>query len=999
MIQKSLFVVLASCLLASASVTANDHDPGQFQHHPDIRIEPFAQEPDVVDPVSLTFAPNGDCYVVEMRDYPYGVGAGRQPGGTIRLLRDRDGDGRADESKLFASGLSFPTSVMAWRDGILVLAPPEIRFLRDTDGDDQADINEVVIKGLKRGVTDSNANSLRWGVDNWIHCANGGNGGKVKMIGSDQPALALGNSDFAFDLDTKKIVRTSRTGGGFGLVFDDFGNSFTTHNLDYLQQRIIPSRYIDQSPEMFSFAATENISDHGISARIYPIVQAVTRVNHPEQAGHFSSSGGMGILNSSLFSARLANSIFVCDVVCNIVHRDVLREDGPTFRAARAAEEQNREFIASRDAAFRPVGLEPGPDGAMYLIDMQRDVIEHPDYIPAKVRETLDLRAGQDRGRIYRVIPQAGLLQLSSSLADKDSSELVAALNSPAPWHRETAHRLLVEQNDPSSVPRIQREAWQVGAPETRVRAMWILHHLGVDVDLLAAIHDQEPQIGAQAVLILERLRNRLPGTAVALANAKKLHPRVQFQIALTLDSSLRDSELDADNFQLANDQIYKSLMENLRQGYQNKWSRRAVLISADHNAARLLKDVWESEWFLALSGDGDKLVLANELANVTAATRDNDSSFAVWLEELNLQQYDSSLVRALLSGLQAGWSRRPETRLQHSQIAAITNRWASANITGYASELIDLISLYQLDYPENLTALFSKSRAEASDTALDEKSRIAAIRILGRDNDVPSFDLLMELLSAPETTSIQQAAIEAIGRMQRSDAGERLLAAWSAMLPGIRGSVIQLLLSRREYQESLLTALENGDVQFSELNLDLEQRRRMLRWSSIEIGRRSAKLFGDEEYSNRKAIVAEWLEKLPATADVSEGRVLFEKKCSSCHIAGTTGNRVGPDLRALSHRSVEDLLTHILDPNMSINPNYVSCVVETVDGQIINGLLAAETTDSITLKQAEGKSQTISRADIQQLKTLKTSLMPEGLEKEVTPQQMRSLIAYLQEN
>ncbi len=819
------------------------------------------------------------------------------------------------------------------------------------------------------------------------------------MVGSDQPALSLGNSDFAFDMETKTIVRTGRTGGGFGLVFDDFGNSFTTHNLDYLQQRIIPTRYIDQSPEMFSFQATENISDHGISARIYPIVQAVTRVNHPEQAGHFSSSGGMGILNSSLFSARLANSIFVCDVVCNIVHRDVLRQDGPTFRAARAAEEQTSEFIASRDGAFRPVGLEPGPDGAMYLIDMQRDVIEHPDYIPAKIRETLDLRAGQDRGRIYRVVPNAGLPEFRCSLADRTSAELVTALNSPAAWHRETAHRLLVQQSDSSSVPEIQDGAWKAGSPETRVRAMWILHHLGSDVDLLDAIHDQEPQVGAQAVLILERLRSQSPGTAVALAREQNLHPRVQFQIALTLDNCLRDGALQAGDVSQTQDQVYESLLENLRQNHPNKWSRRAVLISVDDNAPRLLKDVWESEWFGALPNEGDKLVLVNELADVTAATHDNDSSFALWLQGLKLQQYDSTIVRALLAGLQAGWSRRPETRLPAAQAATITDRWASADITGYASELIDLIALYQLDFTEKLTELFSKSRAQATDTAIDQPSRIAAIKILGRDNHPQSFDLLMDLLSAPESTAVQQAAIQSLGRMHRSDAGPRLLGAWSAMVPGIRGSVIQLLLSRREYQESLLTALENGDVQFSELNLDLEQRRRLLRWSSVEIGRRSAKLFGDEEYSNRKAIVAQWLEKLPTTADVAEGRELFGKKCASCHVAETTGNRVGPDLRALSHRSVEDLLTHILDPNMSINPNYVSCVVETADGQIINGLLATETADSITLKQAEGKSQTISRADIQQLKTLKTSLMPEGLEKDVTPQQMRSLIAYLQEN
>ncbi len=207
--------ILACWFYDSACLHAADHAPGQFEHHPDVQITLFAQEPDIVDPVSLTFASNGDCYVIEMRDYPYGVGPDNKQGGTVRLLRDRDADGRADESKLFATGLSFPTSIMAWRDGVLVIAPPEIRFLKDTDGDDKADVNQVVLTGLRRSVTDSNANSLRWGIDNLIHVANGGNGGKVKIVGSDQLELNLGNSDFAFDLDAKTIVKTGRTGGGY----------------------------------------------------------------------------------------------------------------------------------------------------------------------------------------------------------------------------------------------------------------------------------------------------------------------------------------------------------------------------------------------------------------------------------------------------------------------------------------------------------------------------------------------------------------------------------------------------------------------------------------------------------------------------------------------------------------------------------------------------------------------------------------------------------------
>jgi putative heme-binding domain-containing protein len=352
----------------------------------------------------------------------------------------------------------------------------------------------------------------------------------------------------------------------------------------------------------------------------------------------------------------------------------------------------------------------------------------------------------------------------------------------------------------------------------------------------------------------------------------------------------------------------------------------------------------------------------------------------------------------ALLSGLFAGWQRRGVAKIPSADFAAIADRWAASGATGFEAALTDLISLYQLPFPAALQKSFDTARKVVADPEAAMEARIAAIGLISRDTSDATFELLISLLSAPEPTAIQQSAVVAIGKSGRADAGSRLLDVWSQTLPGVRGSLIGLLLSRREHQEALLTALENGTVDFSELNLDLEQRRRLLRHSTREISKRSAKFFSDEEYSNRKSIVGEWLTRLPAQGDPTVGREVFTNKCATCHVIGGAGNRVGPDLQAMSHRSVEDLLSHILDPNMSINPNYVSCVLETVDGQILNGLLAEETADSVTLRQAEGKTQTIERAEIQQLKTLKTSLMPEGLEKELTPAQMRSLIAYLQE-
>ena len=215
----------------------------EFQHPPEIEISLFAKEPQVVDPVSICFAPNGDAYVVEMRDYPYGFeGKKRRPGGTVRLLRDTDQDGRVDYSKVFARDLSYPTSVTPWRNGILVAAPPQVIFLADTDGDDVADERRVILDGFKLGVTDSNLSALQWGIDNQIHGAKGGSSARIHSPLNEQTTMRLGDRDFAFDPDSGHFRATGRSTAGFGLTSDPYGRWFANYNISHLKMRIIPER-------------------------------------------------------------------------------------------------------------------------------------------------------------------------------------------------------------------------------------------------------------------------------------------------------------------------------------------------------------------------------------------------------------------------------------------------------------------------------------------------------------------------------------------------------------------------------------------------------------------------------------------------------------------------------------------------------------------------------------------------------------------------------------
>ena len=961
----------------------------EFELHPALEISLFAAEPDVVDPVALTFDEDGRVYVVEMRDYPLGLGPNQKPGGTIRLLEDRDGDGKVDRVTLFAEGLSFPTSVVPWKGGILVAAPPEIIFLKDTDGDGKADVREIVASGFIKGVTDSNVNGLRWGLDNRVHGANGGNGGNISSPRRPGKTVPLGRLDFSLVPATGDFITTYHTGGGFGLVFDEWGHSFTTYNIDHIQHRVMPVRYLNRVPGLPPIKTTQSISDHEDMSRIYPVSVPETRVNHPEQAGHFSAAGGMGFIAAPGYSRDLAGSILVCDVVGNLVHRDVLTRNGPSFIARRSPDELNREFIASHDNACRPVGLELGPDGALYLMDMQRDVIEHPDYIPQKVKEKSNLRGGEDRGRIFRLTPKGGLPPSRIKLSKVSNEELVRELSNPNQWHRATAQRLLVERMDKSAVPLLTRLASNSPEPLGRLHALWTLQGLGVlDEELVVhALDDREAGLRENALILAEDFRFRqstkLPSRILALANDPD--SRVRFQAALTLGE-----------FEISGSQA--ALLNILRRDYRFRWSRVAVFSSLRNGVTEVFQLLLGDAAFRA-TPDDDKLSVIRELADLIGAragTIETNGASTVLSTLAGANPGEPWLVAAL-EGLQSGFGRQTDSAVAGAHLSDVIRKIEadkSSSVLMASWKLCRTLGLPETASQRNALTQAIQIAADASRLAAE---RVTAIRLLGLGG-FPSVRLtLFSLLEGTQPAVVQAAVIETLRAFNEAAIGQTLVARWRVLSPAAKTEVIQLLLQRRSYQESLLAAVEKGGIKVGELNLDLEQRRRLLRSGSTDIKTRAAKFWSDEEYGNRKSIVADWLAKLPARGDASSGRQVFEKTCAQCHQLEGLGHAVGPDLSDAGHRSVEDLVSNILDPNMAINPNYASSTAEWAPDETTTGILVSETPEAITILQAQGIKVVIPRSKLKRLESAALSLMPEGLEAGLSPQQLRDLIAFLQ--
>ena len=244
-----------------------------FQLHPGFRIELVASEPQVVDPVAMTFDQDGRLYVAEMSGYPNGgFGTGTITSGKIKLLEDRDGDGFYETATTFADGLRFPMSIQPWKKGILVAVAPDLIYLEDSDGDGKADVKKVLYTGFGVDNIQQLLNSFVWGLDNWIYASNGASGGTIHSGEKpDAPPVSLGNRGIRFKPDIPGSLEPMSGGGQYGLASDIGQHWFTNTNSQHIRQIVLPDHYLRRNPGMAAPNPTIDIPDHGAACKVYRI--------------------------------------------------------------------------------------------------------------------------------------------------------------------------------------------------------------------------------------------------------------------------------------------------------------------------------------------------------------------------------------------------------------------------------------------------------------------------------------------------------------------------------------------------------------------------------------------------------------------------------------------------------------------------------------------------------------------------------------------------------
>lgn len=930
-----------------------------------------AAEPLVTDPVAMSFDADQRLYVVEMKDYSE---QDKEMLGQVRLLFDDDKDGIFDRSTVFADKLSWPTAITCYDNGVFVGAAPDIFYLKDADGDGVAEIRKKVFTGFGRGNVQGLMNCFRWGLDNRIHGATSSSAGRVYRVG-DNPmsAIDLRGRDFSFDPKTLQI-RAETGGGQHGMCFDDLGNKFVCSNSDHAQYIRYDGRYTARNPHLTPTAPRVSIATDGRQAEVFRdspvepwrIVRTRLRVNKKvggpvegggRPAGYFTGATGITIFrgDGDLFEKGTA---IIGDVGSNIVHRKKVVRNGLEISASRL--DQASEILTSTDNWFRPVQFANAPDGCLYVLDMYREVIEHPLSLPPEIKQHLDLTSGKNRGRIYRMgTPRkTWRYQSESGLSSKTATkDLVDYLNSQNSWQRETAARLLYEQQDQRAIQFLQTARVNDFNAIGRIHALWSLHGMKLlkPDDFVVAVQDIDPQVVCHAIHLAELTDPKWleASTFSRLAEHPNIHIRLQlaFSIGATNDI-VRKTVL----WRLIKNAT-KNETGNNRDEVVSPLMLTAIMSSANGVQYPLLvkiisnEKIRESKW--------GQVFMTSFIEQIAKRNRDNEIS---------------SLIEFLASQVADGKSMAVEDTI--------------LRIAGIRSETAKTIVNSALLHP-HFELRFAALLQSAVDMTENPNSRLQAIRLLQLADFASLKEPFTSLLKVDQPIEIQLAALNVLCSFGDPSTASILLSQRSQLSQQMQDAIRTRLMSRSQWAIELLKDSKTNQFAVGELQV-------LSKSSNNEISGLAKRLIKQATSPSKDALIKNYQKSLLMLGQASKGKKIFEKHCANCHKAAGIGYEIGPNLVAMKSRGKAAILSNVLDPNREVNPSFNNYIVQLDDGRSVNGMITNETSNSITLTSAGNKSQTVSRDKIEAIKNSGLSLMPEGLEKEISVEQMADLLEFL---
>lgn len=912
----------------------------------DFELQLVAAEPLVCDPVDVVWDDRGRMYVAEMRDYPLPPESGPRLS-RIRLLTDVDNDGRMDQASTWAAGLVDVQGMLPIDGGLLITCGKGVIRLHDTDEDGVADKSEVLLTINPPRHNQLQISSPRWRVDNSVHFNNGLDGKELRIAYQGDRTLPFRGYNLRFDPHSGDLA-TFPGVGQFGAAVDDFGRIFFCSNRNPAMFAVLPKSVLDGNPFASVPAAHDDIQPP--ASRVYPHeLSHTTSIAH---AGTHTSACGLVVYQGD-WMPELQGELFVCDPTGQLVTRNRLAPAGATFRAERVG--RQKDFIVSADEWCRPVNLRNGPDGALYICDMYRRFIDHARFFPEEFSRSNYMRAGFDQGRIWRLAPR-GATPRSIEPLSSEPADLVAELANANSWRRVTAQRLLVERSEQTVVSRLADLLASSSSAVGRLHALWTLQGLQDRIgDALPAarvsdaLYDPAPGIVENAI----DLAARRPDVDIAPHISSLLrhaNPRVRTLAVAHFGSQASSGELAR---LMATDGA-------------DRWLRRAVLSISPETPARVLTELLQRDPPARDSPAAEALrTCFVELASAVTA-RGNASELAFLAQQIS--NNPTRRQRAVLLGLARGISRSRFKSL--ASLVADPPDELHGKLTG-------------------VKAALTAAREMAIDRRQPLDARLDAIALASGE----LFPLADTLISVDQPPEIQAAVCRVLAGYDRKKVADFFFQRWDSLAAIPRREALRLLTSDGATAIRLMQKMRDGEIAKSLMPP-------MNRWSFSRSADESIRslaleLFGATQ-PDRAQLIADYGAAL-TTGDVDRGRTVFNRaSCDKCHQTTDDRTPIAPDIRDVRMKPAAALLSDILDPNRAVEERWTTYNVATMDGQVYSGLIALETSAMVELALADGTRKTIARDQIERVSSTGLSMMPEGIEKLVSPAEMSDLIAFL---
>jgi putative heme-binding domain-containing protein len=921
---------------------------------PGFSVELVAAEPDIVNPIAMTFDDRGRIWVTESLEYPRKEpGPGRD---RVKVLEDTDGDGRADQVTVFAGGLNIPTGIATGYGGAWVLNAPDLLFLRDTDGDGRADRTEVVVTGFGRADVHELPSTLTWGPDGWLYGLNGV---------FNPSRIVSGGQDYAFTCALWRVhPRTRRfqvvcegTSNPYGIAWDPAGSAL-----------VEACHWAND--HLFHFVET---GSYKRQAGAYPpyamVLGSITDHSHQKTA-----YCGLAYFDSEAYPESYRDRLYTGNIHGGCINSDRLARDGSTYRAR-----AEPDFLTAHDAWFMPVAQKVGPDGCLYVLDWYdryhcyQDANRDPE--------------GIDRlkGRLYRVRYGDSPRAPRFDLAREGDAELIQRLSSSNIYFREAAQRLLAERDDPATRAALRRLVLDDAATRTtRLHGLWALIGTGrLEPELHARLLGHaDPAYRAWGVRAAGCFRNVEPTLRDRIAGlARDPSPDVQLQVAI---AARKVEGLDP----------LPLLVEVLSACGED----RLIPAIAWQNLHPLLPG--QVGRFIRLIGRAD-LANAPALAKLLPRAVDRilgeaDADLGPVGEILGrLVHQDTKLARQCLSVIsdrlqEMSEARRGELR---DRLVPVLRPILAGDPTGPLSFDAQLLA-FRLGI-RSVDGGLVRERLAAMNQP--EAVRLQALDALIAFKD-PALPVVLGQVLTSGPPGFLALVLAALGRSDDPKVGQVVLARLPALGSELQPLAVDLLLQREPWARKLLDAVLAGKLPRS--TLDANHLRKILESNDREAIWAVEKAWGtvraERDPQREKVVVAMGDDLRRHPGDPRAGRAVFRKVCAQCHTIYGEGQPVGPDLTSNGRGSFDQLLASVLDPSLVIGSAYQTTTVVTEGGRNLTGLVVEDSDRRIVLKLPGGGQEVVPRIDVKSTRTGKLSMMPEGIENLLDQKELADLFAFL---